>query len=549
MRIDFMPRIYLLSVSLLVVWLSGCNPPQRPSFDEISRPDPAKPQTLATEPDESAAKGIEGMALKSMNVPWETWHSYYMAGKPIGYIHVQCGYDTEGNRDNVRTTVADKLTLRRGNAMFIQSLVQNSIEDRSGTLISFDADLRVGPVRSQFEGQASGEVLSTARIRGTDRQTERAPWQPTAGGLAAIQQSLLAKPMVIGETRRFQLLLPIQYRLGSVELVCRTRASISVLDGAVPNALEIDVKTSMGDGPLIDSTIWIDEKGNLLKTYVPALDLSAIRSTKALAEATIDSAGAATPDLLSVLSVDVKGKLTTPAETFRSAFKIIPKPRVGKAEPPTVTFPPQINQWFRAKDDGSIQLLVSRDPNEPSRDGFTTLTSEPVDEDSKPNAIIDSNAGEVKKLAGLTRATEPRIIATDLARTVSQLIGPGDFSRGFATASQTARDSVGDCTERAVLLAAMLRAREIPSRVVTGLVYTESGGSPKMQYHMWTLAWSGEAWISLDPTSGGLAPADRIALASGNLADGDEYKFLSSILDTIGSIDVEIINAKYQPVE
>jgi transglutaminase-like putative cysteine protease len=100
-----------------------------------------------------------------------------------------------------------------------------------------------------------------------------------------------------------------------------------------------------------------------------------------------------------------------------------------------------------------------------------------------------------------------------------------------------------------VLLAAMLRAREIPSRVVAGLVYTESAGKPQMAYHMWTLAWIDGQWIALDATSGTLAPADRIAIASSNLADGNEYACLAPIIAAVGTMDIEITNAKYQPLK
>ena len=40
-----------------------------------------------------------------------------------------------------------------------------------------------------------------------------------------------------------------------------------------------------------------------------------------------------------------------------------------------------------------------------------------------------------------------------------------------ATAAEVARSREGDCTEHAVLLAALARARGIPARVAMGLVY------------------------------------------------------------------------------
>merc|ERR1712226_102981 len=75
---------------------------------------------------------------------------------------------------------------------------------------------------------------------------------------------------------------------------------------------------------------------------------------------------------------------------------------------------------------------------------------------------------------------------------------------GFASASETARSKTGDCTEHGVLLAALLRAADIPSRVCNGLVYTHANIAGKMEavfgWHMWSQALIDDAWVDLDAT-------------------------------------------------
>ncbi len=75
------------------------------------------------------------------------------------------------------------------------------------------------------------------------------------------------------------------------------------------------------------------------------------------------------------------------------------------------------------------------------------------------------------------------------------------------TASATAKSKAGDCTEHAVLLAALLRAQGIPARCATGLSYAGDDGFVAHKnvfvYHMWTQAWlkdeHGKArWVDLD---------------------------------------------------
>ena len=81
--------------------------------------------------------------------------------------------------------------------------------------------------------------------------------------------------------------------------------------------------------------------------------------------------------------------------------------------------------------------------------------------------------------------------AETLRRFVGQYIQTKDLSVGLATASEVARTGQGDCTEHAVLLAAMLRAAQIPSRTVSGLIYVDQFLNQMgiFGYHMWTQAW------------------------------------------------------------
>ena len=68
-------------------------------------------------------------------------------------------------------------------------------------------------------------------------------------------------------------------------------------------------------------------------------------------------------------------------------------------------------------------------------------------------------------------------VAYALRDLVHAHISDKHLSTAYASASETARTGSGDCTEHAVLLAAVLKARGIPARVCHGLVYVEQGGS------------------------------------------------------------------------
>ena len=79
-------------------------------------------------------------------------------------------------------------------------------------------------------------------------------------------------------------------------------------------------------------------------------------------------------------------------------------------------------------------------------------------------------------------------------------MGKLDFV-GHYSALETIERHAGDCTEAAVLLAALGRAAGIPTKVVNGLAYSRAryhGVSNVFMPHSWTLAWVEGRWRSFD---------------------------------------------------
>jgi Transglutaminase-like superfamily len=135
----------------------------------------------------------------------------------------------------------------------------------------------------------------------------------------------------------------------------------------------------------------------------------------------------------------------------------------------------------------------------------------------KIHAIADPVAklsvSDAEKMAMLLKRAKP-------------FLGRVDFV-GHYSALETLSRYAADCTDAAVLLAALGRAAGIPTRVASGLVYSREsyhGISNTFMPHSWTLAWADGKWRSFD-----LALDDfdstHIALTVG---DGDEQSVLAS---------------------
>jgi len=75
---------------------------------------------------------------------------------------------------------------------------------------------------------------------------------------------------------------------------------------------------------------------------------------------------------------------------------------------------------------------------------------------------------------------------------------------GYGTAIEALTTRRGDCTEYAVLLAAMGRAAGIPTRVAIGSVYARNFEGYRHVFvpHAWVQAWTGTGWQSFDAAIG-----------------------------------------------
>ena len=99
------------------------------------------------------------------------------------------------------------------------------------------------------------------------------------------------------------------------------------------------------------------------------------------------------------------------------------------------------------------------------------------------------------------------------------------------------------CTQHAVLLAALARARGIPARVEIGLVYAEDHAG--FAFHMWNAVWIDGHWIPLDATRGlGGIGAAHLKLADSSLQGEAAYSCFLPVTQVIGQAKIEILEAE-----
>ena len=161
----------------------------------------------------------------------------------------------------------------------------------------------------------------------------------------------------------------------------------------------------------------------------------------------------------------------------------------------------------------------------------------------RPTAWLQSDHPRLKAIARpiarlSTDEARKMALLADKARPYLKTI---DFA-GHFSALETLHRKAGDCTEAAVLLAALGRAAGIPTKVASGLVYSREryhGVANGFMPHSWTLAYVDGRWRSFDlaldtfdSTHIALTVGDgdsRSILAAGQLASLLDWKEMSEI--------------------
>lgn len=112
--------------------------------------------------------------------------------------------------------------------------------------------------------------------------------------------------------------------------------------------------------------------------------------------------------------------------------------------------------------------------------------------------VIDFEEPDVAALHRAYRAARDGPPTTNsLVAFVAETV-EGTLDQGFEIASVVARRRTGDCTEHAVLTAALARAAGLPARVVLGLALVETASGYEAYGHAWTETLEGGRWRVAD---------------------------------------------------
>jgi transglutaminase-like putative cysteine protease len=286
----------------------------------------------------------------------------------------------------------------------------------------------------------------------------------------------------------------------------------------------------------LEQTIWTDRAGQTRKTQMAAMNLTTYRTSKEIAH----QPARGEYDLGVQTVVRVEPPLNRPHDTRRVVYRV----RLQRGDPSNA-FAQGETQRIRVLDEHQLEVVVRS--LRPGDDLGTDFGSGPPPSSAElaSNAVIQCDDPLVESMAHNVALEEgdPWRVALALERHVGQHVSHKSFAQAMASAADVVRSREGDCTEHAVLLAALCRARKIPARVAIGLVYSQQVGG--FAYHMWTEVWIKDRWLPVDSTlaRGGIG-AGHLKVSHSDLQGVDPFGQFLTVFQLIGNLQIAVVSAE-----
>ena len=509
------------------------------------------------------------------------WYVVLIEGQRVGWMHVATAEMPEENE--IRSLAETRITIRRGRldmSIHIKTDFRETADGRPvlarveqtlgqmGTSQSMTFGEAVLRVESEQEGRRAVQELPLPRV---ERDAVPGAW---GGGWLppAAAQRYVRERMGAGD--REIKLWTLDPSLGAepihVWMAAGDRETIDVYGRSVAATVW---DSTMSVLPGVVNREHVDDRGRMVKStlaMIPGMSFTILAADEQLALSPVDP-----PELMAQTLVVPDRAIEDPRRVSAAEYEVsivrdVPGAGgAGGAMPDDAArgevlgaIPGTPVQAVSRVSDDTVRVRVS------AAGGAAVDVAAPGERYLAASVVLAADDPKVlehvsKALKGVGPGASSVQRAERLRRYVHGFIAAKDLSVGFATASEVARTGQGDCTEHAVLLAAMLRAAGIPSRTVSGLVYVDGflGQEGVFGYHMWVQGWVADPvgdgggaaggagrgrWVDLDATlEASSFDATHIALATSPMTDDAVMNDMVRLVPLIGRLKIRVVGVEH----
>jgi hypothetical protein len=443
----------------------------------------------------------------------ERWFSINLGGERVGFAHLSITPSGGGYRIDSEGSVKMRVMGFSREATSKESYLVG----RDLTLKSFAAESRIDGSPQVAKGEVTSKGIRITVESGGGKKDRilksKGPvYPPQALNIYPLMQGTAA-----GKSCKIAML--------DVESLKVKQIKVEVVgeETLPPGTATVHLKNNLY--PMVDNDIWVDLKGNSLKESVRDDLVVTLAEDETSAKTYLADAVLSKMDLVLDFSlIRIDPPLTRPDQLKRLSVEFTGVPVAmpvlqGKGQ-----------QGTRLSD-GRVLFTM---PNA----AFAAAPGEaPAAADLEPATRIPSDSPEIlaKKDEIVGTEKDPALAARLLAGWVAKEI------KGTVTDSQspleTLKSRSGNCQSHARLYAALARAAGIPTRFVSGLVYSQGQG---FLYHSWAESYL-NGWVAVDPTFGEM-PANLTHI---KLVEGDSPDEMGLLAGVIGRVQGKVVEKVY----
>lgn len=473
----------------------------------------------------------------------ENWTIINLQGKRVGFSSSTVKERETAEGKQYITEFYEELALKRMGLTLKMVNKSTITEDEQGGVLNFESVNSGSGSNKKVRGYRVGDELVV--LSGKLKQSY--PFPADALGPHAAEEQLKKMPLQPGAQKTISTFVPdtpSQAVTEAYQVVNKTGVTV---DGSQKQLWKLDTVVSLLPG--MTGTVYLDDayEVQLMQLPIPAIGtLEMVATTREKAMAKLEAA-----EVFANTLVQPNRPLPNYQKLKRARFKL-------RTNPPNKDLPLYdggTQRIIERMSDGSVVLETVRPEFKPS-DASYNLPSNKTKELApylNESTYVEITP-DIKKLAenAVGQETNPVKAAEAISRFVRGYIKRKNLGVGFASAAETAASRQGDCTEHAVLCAALGRAIGLPTRVVSGFGYlpTDYAGSGDPSrgtfgFHMWAEAYiAPDKWVPMDAALGEYTVC-HLAIDKSPLDEANPFVELSiPIFELLNSLQIDVLETE-----
>jgi hypothetical protein len=535
MRARYLLCIYLV----LILAATGCKKepesvreetlPEKSMVEETA-PEKATPEQPIGEKPAFEEPVRDKAPVPEQRQPEQTeYFAVFMEGMKVGYA-IQSRVVAD---EKVTTSEEVSITISRADVPITINMTEACFETTDGKPLGFEVSQDMSIMTMHVSGTVDEQdrVNVTTTSMGAE-QKSTLEWPSGAVMSEGLRLLTLEKGLTEGSTYTAKIFSPGILDALEATIQIGPKQNVDLL-GRVVALTEVTTTLNMpGAGEIVSKT-YVDENLRTQKNIMPiaGLHVEMVACAKEFALGENDVL-----ELVDKMFVQSPQPLGNLASVKSITYEVIATKETAK-----LTIPSNDNQKVQQLND---RVIVTVEPvSAPAGVNFPYAGSDQtILEATKPTRFLQSDHEEIIELArrAVGRTKDAGEAVGKIEAFVGNYIENTSLSVGYASAAEVAASRQGDCSEFAVLTAAMCRAVGIPAQVVVGIAYVEDfAGLQGFGGHAWSQAYVGGKWVGLDAafkgTGRGGYDAGHIALASGG---GEPADFLN-MASILGQFKIE----------